>query len=728
MNWAFRKGREGSQGGYSVSAANQMGGSDSSIGKIIWRRRGTVIVCAIIGLIAGGLYLLLKQREYTVSSKLIVRQSGSSPADVSQQNGGGGSQRTNELFHATQAQIMRSTPVLALAASVPQSDDMKTFKGVRNKSAYLKKHLEVTAGRQDETITLSLRTPYPEEGVKLLTSVTEAYEARQNKERKDGFGELRQTFLDERNRLEEETAAIERKVTAFRASNPSAQVEDASTAAANRRLDSLSDALTKAELETINRKTEFTATAAAIGISDTATVDSHIPAGMASDADVAALKSEAGDLQRKLNNLKRTYLPSHPSIRQAQERQVELNLQYVGAIKQRWTTALLREGEVRKSLNDESVTASSQRQQINQLRELERSGERVAATSAELDKKLKDISLTVDAGLITTQDLDLPAVDDGNFSPKASTVLPITGLLGLVAGSVLALVRESADPRLVSPAGVRSALGLPVLGAIPMAGGGRSLESFGWIVHADGGTPAAEAFRAARTSLQFALNETATKRVIVTSPEQMAGKSTVASNLAIALAKSGKNVLLVDANLRDPVQHRIFGVSDAVGLVDVLSSGELNERAIRRTTIEHLHVMPAGEVPRNASELLNGSAFSESLEQLSLKYDAIIVDSPATDAADDARIIAAACEGAVLVVRSGSSNRRSAAAARDGLLSVGCRVLGTIVNGHQGLSAAPLSMPMRPSGSDSPRHDKLLGEESSIRDEDSSIEGRSRSI
>ena len=153
-----------------------------------------------------------------------------------------------------------------------------------------------------------------------------------------------------------------------------------------------------------------------------------------------------------------------------------------------------------------------------------------------------------------------------------------------------------------------------------------------------------------------------------------------------------------------------------------------SQRAIRRTTIEHLHVMPAGEVPRNASELLNGSAFSESLEQLSLKYDAIIVDSPATDAADDARIIAAACEGAVLVVRSGSSNRRSAAAARDGLLSVGCRVLGTIVNGHQGLSAAPLSMPIRPPGSDNPRHDKLLGEDSSIRDEDSSIEGRSRSI
>jgi len=116
--------------------------------------------------------------------------------------------------------------------------------------------------------------------------------------------------------------------------------------------------------------------------------------------------------------------------------------------------------------------------------------------------------------------------------------------------------------------------------------------------------------------------------------------------------------LLIDANLRDPVQHRIFGVSDAVGLVDLLSSSEANDRAIRRTTIEHLHVMPAGEVPANASELLNTSMFTDVLESLSSRYDVLLIDSPAIDAADDARIIAAACEGAILVIRSDSSNPR----------------------------------------------------------------------
>ncbi|HRK29712.1 MAG TPA: polysaccharide biosynthesis tyrosine autokinase [Tepidisphaeraceae bacterium] len=700
-----------------MTAANLATANDSSITRILLRRRGTVFAFAILGLIVGGVYLLLTQREYQVSSKLIVKQSGAQPGDASQPASNSAVGRTNELFHATQAQIMRSTPVLALAASVPGSNDWQTFRGVKNKSSYLKDHLEVTAGKQDETITLSLRTPYPEEGVKLLTSVTEAYEARQNKERKDDFQALREAFADEQSRLRIEMTGIEAQMAEFRAQNPTAATEDAASAAANRRLDSLSDALTKAELESINRKTDFTAAASAIGITDPATVDPHIPAGVISESDIAVLKAEATEAQRKLTSLKRTYLPSHPAIRQTQDRLNELNLQFVGAMKQRWANASKQEEEIRKSLTIETAAASSQRLQVNQLRELERKKERITATLGELDRKVKDISLTVDAGLITTQVLDAAAVDEGNFSPKASSVLPITGILGLLVGGVFALLKENLDPRLVSPGGARAALGLPVIGAIPTAAGGRSLESFGWIVHADGGTPAAEAFRAARTSLQFSVSETATKRVLVASPEQMAGKSTVASNLAIALAKSGKNVLLIDANLRDPVQHRIFGVSDAVGLVDLLSSSEANDRAIRRTTIEHLHVMPAGEVPANASELLNTSMFTDVLESLSSRYDVLLIDSPAIDAADDARIIAAACEGAILVIRSGASNRRSAAAARDGLLSVGCRVLGIIVNGHHA-SGGQYSLPSRPSTSDKYSNDKMLDSESSISSSD----------
>jgi capsular exopolysaccharide synthesis family protein len=313
---------------------------------------------------------------------------------------------------------------------------------------------------------------------------------------------------------------------------------------------------------------------------------------------------------------------------------------------------------------------------------------------------MKELNLAVDAGAITTQVIDPPAFDARSFTPHASLVLPVAGLGGLLLGSLVALLRESADPRVVSPHGARVLLGVPVLGTVPPSSSGRSLETFGWAIHADAAGQVAESLRTVRTSLQFAMSDPPARRVCVTSADQMDGKSTLASNLAIALAKSGRNVLLVDANLREPVQHRIFGVSDAVGLVDILAAGELNERAVRRTTIEHLHVLPAGQVgpaspasasgAANPSELLNSGAFTDTLDRLAERYDVILVDTPASGVVDDARIVAAACDGAVLILRAGKTNRRSAVAARDGLLSVGCRVLGTVVNAYRGASVGVL--------------------------------------
>lgn len=652
---------------------------------MLWRRRGTVLATAILGLIAGGVYLLLAPKTYTVTSKVLVKQAlaRSPEADPSSTQ-----TKSNELFHATQAQVMKSTPVLALAANFPGADDLKTFVKVRNRSQFLKENLDVQPGRADEVITLSLATRYPDEGVKLLKSVNEAYEAFQKRQRKTSFQDVENVLKEEKTRIDESLAVAEQKLADYKVKNPNA-AKMASGGADDRRLNSLSSALTNAELDAIKLKTEFTSASSTLSPEDLAKLDAHIPVGGLTDGEIESIRSDYLGQQKKLTQLNRTYLPSHPAVKAAAERAGELQLQYVAAMKQKWTIAQQREAEIRKTLTAESASANAEQQQANEVRttlaELERDRERLRATAAELDRKIKDVSVTVDAGLITVDVLDEPVADLKDHKPQAAVVLPIAGLIGLAVGSVFGLLRESTDPRLVSPAGVRASLGTPVLGAVPPSGN-KTLEAFGWSVHAEAGSAAAESLRAVRTSLQYALQESGARRIVITSPDQMDGKSTVASNLAIALAKSGRNVLLVDANLRDPVQHRIFGVSDAVGLADILSSGELNERAIRRTTIEHLHVMPAGEASATASELLNSSALGELMEQLQRKYDLVLVDSPAAGVVDDARIIAATCDGAVLVVRSGVTNRRVASAARDGLLSVGCRILGVVVNRSRDLT------------------------------------------
>jgi capsular exopolysaccharide synthesis family protein len=219
-----------------------------------------------------------------------------------------------------------------------------------------------------------------------------------------------------------------------------------------------------------------------------------------------------------------------------------------------------------------------------------------------------------------------------------------------------------------------------VLGSIPHFPGATSPEALGWAVHLDPTSSAAEAYRAVRTSLQFGVADGEARTVVVTSPSPRDGKSTLTSNLAIALAKAGKTVLIIDSDFRLPTQHRIFGVSNEIGFASVLEAGEVVDRAIKRTTIEGLHVMPAGPAAQSPSELLNSSAMAEMLDVLGRQYDHIVIDTPPVSKVDDARIVAASCDATLLVVRADKANRKLVEEARDRLSAVGARILGVVLN------------------------------------------------
>jgi capsular exopolysaccharide synthesis family protein len=214
---------------------------------------------------------------------------------------------------------------------------------------------------------------------------------------------------------------------------------------------------------------------------------------------------------------------------------------------------------------------------------------------------------------------------------------------------------------------------------------GRSSEARGWAVHLESTSPVAEAYRSVRTAVTYGEGSDA-RTILITSPSNSDGKSTLASNLAIAMAKAGKRVLLVDCDFRAPVQHRIFGVSDEIGIAAVLAAGEPLESAIRRTAVERLDILPCGPVPKDPSEILNSESFVTVLEGLSTVYDHVLIDSPATSQYSDARIAAAACDATLLVLRSEKTNRNVAADTRDGLIAVGAKLLGVVLNDVAGRS------------------------------------------
>lgn len=201
------------------------------------------------------------------------------------------------------------------------------------------------------------------------------------------------------------------------------------------------------------------------------------------------------------------------------------------------------------------------------------------------------------------------------------------------------------------------------------------------VVQLEPTSQAAEAFRTVRTAVHFGSPDVQIKTLVVTSPAQGDGKSTLVSNLGVAMASAGQEVLILDADFRKPAQHKIFEVDeDAPGVTDVLAGGTSAAEAIQPTGIECLHLLPCGKIPPNPSEMLNSQAFARLLAELSQRYHRVLVDAPPVLALADARILGATCDAVLLVLHAERSRRRPSQRAVESLLGVGTRILGVVVN------------------------------------------------
>ena len=184
---------------------------------------------------------------------------------------------------------------------------------------------------------------------------------------------------------------------------------------------------------------------------------------------------------------------------------------------------------------------------------------------------------------------------------------------------------------------------------------------------------AAETYRRLRTGIELAGRdgEAALKTIAVASAEPGEGKSTACANLAIAYAQAGRSVLLVDADLRKPVQHRIFNLPHAMGLSALLAGRCGFGEAVRQSEFAGLAVLCAGPVPASPTELLAAAK---------RRYDIVIVDTPSLAAGADALIVADRCDGAVLVIRRGKTKLGAVENAKESLASARARLVGAVFN------------------------------------------------
>jgi polysaccharide biosynthesis transport protein len=251
---------------------------------------------------------------------------------------------------------------------------------------------------------------------------------------------------------------------------------------------------------------------------------------------------------------------------------------------------------------------------------------------------------------------------------------------GALLGAGLALLRDRFDGRLRSIEEIQTVIGLPILGVVPAMTGRRTAVARAMTVHLDPRSVVAEAYRTIRTAIYFSTTGSRCKTILVCSPESGDGKTTSASNLAIAIAQTGRKVLLLDADFRKPTQHKNLDIKDAVGLSSVLVGQETIEHAVQHTGVDGLDILPCGPIPANPSEILNSREFADLVDTLAEKYDHILFDSPPVNLVTDARILAAISDATVMVLRADKSTRKAGEHARNALLAVGARLLGAVVN------------------------------------------------
>ena len=254
-------------------------------------------------------------------------------------------------------------------------------------------------------------------------------------------------------------------------------------------------------------------------------------------------------------------------------------------------------------------------------------------------------------------------------------------LLGFAIGAAVAIGREVLDTRLKDPEQLRAKLGLPPLAVI--ATGAKPERAPSPLDDAFWTSSASEGFRQLRTNLQVLVGSGGLRSIVVTGPNGADGAATVAQNLAIALGLAKVDVLLVEANLRNPRLAATFGIDDgdpgAGGLAAVLAGTESLDMAIHSWRDGTIHVLPAGPLSMASSELLASDGMEDLLGRLERRFDLLIIDAPPLLEAADAAVLATRADGVVLAVRHRGTPWDAVWRAVQSLHDVQARVLGAAV-------------------------------------------------
>lgn len=419
------------------------------------------------------------------------------------------------------------------------------------------------------------------------------------------------------------------------------------------------------------------------------------------------------DLKRQYAELSVTYGSDYSRVQEIQKQiaQVEAALQEerkraADEIKNEYLAAVSREDFLRQAL-------TSQKDQMNlidkrsvQYNILKREVDTNKQLYDGLLQQLKEagLSASLKASNILIVDSATPPVNP--VKPRVALNLGAASFLGLALGVCLAFFQERLDSTVNGTDDLEMLLGLPALALIPAApafhgvnsngrhllghmkalsignnGHRRSGESWHRIdVYKPQEADFVEAFRSLRTSILLSATDRSLRSLLITSTQPGEGKTTIATNLSISIAQAGQRVLLVDADLRSPSLHHLFGISENVGLANYLDGHDDWPSLVSPSSLSGLDILCSGVASSNASDLLTLPRMDALIRSARERYDFVLIDSPPMLALADSRILAPLVDGVVMVVKNRTIPREQIVHAESSLRMVGANLIGVVLN------------------------------------------------
>lgn len=329
-----------------------------------------------------------------------------------------------------------------------------------------------------------------------------------------------------------------------------------------------------------------------------------------------------------------------------------------------------------ESLRSELDTANSARQIVdlqNQINILE-------TKISDWQNTYSQLLMSVQGGEVNTLTIvEKAALPTQPFSPDIPQNVLISTALGIALAIAGAFVIEFMDDTIKEPEEVETVTKLPLLGAIERIKGEDYPDKL--IALKTPRAPATESFRVLRTNLQFSSVDNPPRKIVVTSPSPSEGKSITTANLAVVLAQSGERVILVDTDLRKPVQHKIFEVDNKFGITDlILDKPNLPANIIKPTKQENLRLLTSGPIPPNSADILGSAKMSRIIQKLGAVSDIVLFDSPPGLLAADASLLGSKTDGVIIVVDAGRTGKRELRKLIDDLRKVRVNILGVVMN------------------------------------------------